>query len=85
MVRCARYLQIIEEDGLVENAARVGAVFLKGLEKLRRVSGISNVRGRGLLLAFDFPNPTRKRYGWLLERGLAALPCGPARCASGRR
>ncbi|UCF67948.1 MAG: aminotransferase class III-fold pyridoxal phosphate-dependent enzyme, partial [Acidobacteriota bacterium] len=40
---------------------------------------ISNVRGLGLLLAFDFPSfELRKRVRlrcW--HEGLAALPCGP--------
>ena len=34
MVRSQRYLEIIEEDGLVEHAATVGAHLLKGLEAL---------------------------------------------------
>jgi L-lysine 6-transaminase len=80
MVRCARYLQIMREDGLVENAACVGALFLKGLEQLAaEFPIISNVRGRGLLLAFDLPDTeTRVRVRmqcW--QAGLAALPCGP--------
>lgn len=80
MVRCARYLQIMQEDGLVENAARVGRLLLDGLEELRsEFPMISNVRGRGLLLAFDLPDTEiRKRVRmrcW--QAGLAALPCGP--------
>lgn len=80
MVRCARYLQIMEEDGLVENAARVGAHLKKGLEALARdFPGVSNVRGEGLLLAMDLPDgETRNkvRMGcW--DRGLAVLVCGP--------
>ncbi len=80
MVRCARYLQIMREDGLVESAARVGCVFNEGLERLASdFPIISNVRGRGLLLAFDLPgketrNRVRQRC-W--DEGLATLPCGP--------
>lgn len=80
MVRCARYLQIIEEDGLVENAATVGAVFKRGLEELQdEFSMVTNVRGRGLMLAFDLPDSeTRsKLHRNLWEAGLAALVCGP--------
>ena len=79
MVRCARYLQIIQEDGLVENAAEVGGVFKVGLERLQEdFPIITNVRGRGLLVAFDLPDPeTRDRIRqacW--DDGLATLPCG---------
>jgi L-lysine 6-transaminase len=80
MVRCARYLQIMQEDGLVESAARVGASFKCGLEKLQAdYPVISNVRGRGLMLAFDLPDGAhRDRVRtdcW--EKGLATLTCGP--------
>ncbi len=79
MVRCARYLQIMREDGLVESAARVGCAFKEGLERLSSdFPIISNVRGRGLLLAFDLPDTeTRNRLRqrcW--DKGLATLPCG---------
>lgn len=80
MVRCARYLQIIEEDGLVGNAARVGATFKRGLERLQSdFEAVSNVRGRGLMLAFDMPS--REARDELRTRcwgaGLATLTCGP--------
>jgi L-lysine 6-transaminase len=80
MVRCARYLQIIQEDGLVENAARVGAMFKEGLEELQAdLPAVTNVRGLGLVLAFDLPDgATRDKVRqdcW--DRGFASLPCGP--------
>jgi L-lysine 6-transaminase len=80
MVRCARYLQIMKEDRLVENAAKVGALFKKGLESLQaEFPLVTNARGRGLLLAFDLPDTAtreRLRLGcW--GRGLATLSCGP--------
>jgi L-lysine 6-transaminase len=80
MVRCARYLQIIAEDGLVENAATVGARFKEGLESLAGdFPLITNVRGRGLFLAMDLPDGDVReqlRMGcW--TRGLAALSSGP--------
>jgi L-lysine 6-transaminase len=58
MVRAQRYFEIIEEDRLVENAGRVGARFLSGLEALpEKFPGlVSNVRGRGLMCAFDLPS-----------------------------
>jgi L-lysine 6-transaminase len=80
MVRCARYLQIMHEDGLVANAARVGATFKAHLEQLQEdFTAVSNTRGRGLLLAFDLPDgATRDRIRqrcW--DAGFATLPCGP--------
>jgi L-lysine 6-transaminase len=58
MVRAQRYFEVIDEENLVENAAGVGAQFVGGLQ---RFAGefpnlVSNVRGRGLMAAFDLPN-----------------------------
>ncbi len=80
MVRCARYLQIIDENDLVENARDVGDEFRKGLETLAgRFPFLTNVRGRGLLLAMDLPDGEMRnrvrRECW--GHGLAVLPCGP--------
>ncbi len=56
MVRSKKYLEIIEEDKLVENAAKMGDVILKGLKELDiKFEKMSNVRGKGLLIAFDLP------------------------------
>ena len=43
----AATLEVIEEEGLVENAARMG-IFLK--RELEPIPGVAGVRGRGLLL-----------------------------------
>jgi len=80
MVRCARYLQIIDEDGLVENAERVGARLRAGLTELaKEFPVIGNIRGKGLLIAMDLPDGEMRgkvRMGcW--ERGIAVLTCGP--------
>jgi len=46
----ARALAILEEEGLVENAARAGAILRAGLERLRLQHGlIRAVRGLGLM------------------------------------
>ena len=79
MVRCVRYLEIIHEDGLLENAARVGATVKEGLEVMAaECTIVSNVRGKGLLLAFDLPDGDMRnrvvRACW--DRGLAVLSCG---------
>ena len=79
MVRAQRYLEIIEEEELVQNARAMGQVLLDGLIVLSADSDlIANARGRGMMLAFDLPD-TRSRdifRGLLLENGLVALKCG---------
>jgi len=57
MVRAAQILTIIEEDHIVEHAARVGSYLQQRLEELQGLYPdlISNVRGRGLMVAFDLP------------------------------
>src|SRR2546426_7346386 len=57
MVRSTHYLRIIEEEHLVENAAKVGAYFLDQLRRLQSEDPtISAARGRVLVLAFDLPD-----------------------------
>jgi len=58
MVRSQRYFEIIDEENLVDNAARVGAYFLGELERFGHdfPNLVSNVRGRGLMAAFDLPS-----------------------------
>jgi len=46
-------IEIIEDEGLVENAARVGAVALARLNELKGIPVIGDVRGRGLLLGIE--------------------------------
>ncbi|HVT44122.1 MAG TPA: L-lysine 6-transaminase [Thermoanaerobaculia bacterium] len=58
MVRSQRYFEIIDEEGLIQNAATVGEYFLGELERFgaQFPELVSNVRGRGLMAAFDLPN-----------------------------
>ncbi|HKA35786.1 MAG TPA: L-lysine 6-transaminase [Thermoanaerobaculia bacterium] len=80
MVRCARFLEIIEEDDLVANAAAVGAHLLARLaEMAAEFPGVvSNVRGRGLFLALDLPDKQMRDrvLSGCLEHGLIALASG---------
>lgn len=64
MVRASKILQIIEEDDLIVNAAVTGAYLQEKLQELVAEFGIvSNVRGLGLLCAFDFPDTlTRNQF-----------------------
>ena len=58
MVRSQRYFEVIDEEKLVENAATVGAYFLSELERFGEEFPklVTNVRGRGLMAAFDLPS-----------------------------
>jgi len=58
MVRSQRYFEVIDEEKLVDNAARVGAAFIGELQRFAgKFPGlVSNVRGRGLMAAFDLPS-----------------------------
>jgi L-lysine 6-transaminase len=80
MVRFGRYLEIIEEEKLVERSGRVGGLLLAELEKLQEENPgrISNARGRGLMCAFDLPDTeTRDRVKKLaFESGMLILGSG---------
>ncbi len=80
MVRSSKYLEIIREDNLLENATVVGNYLQERLKKIAESSNnkVSNVRGRGLLCAFDFP--TKEMRDSFIKKGLEQkvmfLGCG---------
>src|SRR5207247_9766716 len=81
MVRSTHYLRIIEQERLVENAAKVGAYFLDQLRDLqsRMPSGlISAARGRGVFLAFDLPDAKTREEFWhgFFDLGVLTLRSG---------
>ncbi|MEN3369453.1 MAG: L-lysine 6-transaminase [Verrucomicrobiota bacterium] len=79
MVRSTHFLQVIEGENLVANAATVGAHFLKSLQELQREEPIvSAVRGRGLFIAFNLPDPKTRDEFWkgLFDRGVLVLKSG---------
>jgi L-lysine 6-transaminase len=80
MVRSMRYLEIIEEEKLVQNAATVGAHLLAKLQSLQASAPdvLSNARGRGLMCAIDFPDTEmRNRVAdKAYDLGLMILGCG---------
>ena len=59
MVRSRRILEVIERDGLFDQAASTGVWLLAELAEVgARFPGlVTNVRGRGLMCAFDLPSP----------------------------
>jgi L-lysine 6-transaminase len=80
MVRFARFLEIVHEERMVDNARTVGDYLLRGLEGVQRELGgvISNARGRGLMIAFDLPSPELrgKAQAGIVANGLLLLSCG---------
>jgi L-lysine 6-transaminase len=80
MVRFGKFLQVIEQENLVENARQVGGYLIECLTALANdyPQIISNVRGRGLMCAIDFPS-TEMRDSFrnsCYEHGLIILGCG---------
>lgn len=80
MVRFTLYLEVIQKEALVERAAQTGEVLLQGLHSLANdfADFVSNVRGRGLMAAFDLPTTEqRDRLLTLIqEEGALILGCG---------
>jgi len=80
MVRAQRYLEIIAEDNLVENARVVGEHLLGRLHELEREfeGRVTNARGRGLFAAFDLPSSEiRERvFKKAFDRNLLILKSG---------
>jgi L-lysine 6-transaminase len=80
MVRCQKYLEIINEEHLIQNAEVQGKRLLQGLEAIQQKypRKISNARGRGLMCAFDLPT-TQQRDTLkenLYKNKLLVLTCG---------
>jgi L-lysine 6-transaminase len=82
MVRATELLKIIHEERLVQNAAAKGQRFLEGLLSLQGEfpNLVQNARGRGLMCAFDLPEPmVRDRLlETTFERELIIVPTGPS-------
>lgn len=74
MVRASIYFKIIDDENLVQNAKNIGNYFLQKLSKLP----LKNVRGRGLMLAFDLSTTTeRDEFLNKLNEKVLCLKCGP--------
>ena len=81
MVRCRRILEIIESERLVDAADRQGTYLLAKLQDLQSLFSekLTNVRGQGLLCAFDLPDPeNQKRFVEQCTRArVLVVGCGP--------
>jgi len=80
MVRATKYLQIMDEDNLIENAASVGDYLQSKIHALRdKYAGkVTNSRGKGLMCAFDLPSPeVRSKFlSKVKENGVLIVGCG---------
>jgi acetylornithine aminotransferase len=62
-------LEVIERDGLLEHAARMGELIKSGLQReLAGVAGVREVRGMGLMLGVELDRPC----GDIVKRALGA-------------
>jgi L-lysine 6-transaminase len=74
MKRCSLILDAIKDEALVENAREIGKYFR---DELMSVGGCGNVRGRGLMLAFDLASEeARDKVFKKLSKNMLALKCG---------
>lgn len=80
MVRSTRYLEIIQEEKLLDNVKLQGKILTGELQKLNEEfpEQITNVRNRGLFGAFDIEGTAlrSKFVAKAMENGLIILPCG---------
>ena len=80
MVRCARYVEVIKNEDLLANAARIGQRLLDGVTALAEELPdlVSNPRGRGMFVAFDLRDrETRQRFkSHMVDHGVLALGSG---------
>ena len=79
MVRFKYTLDVIEEENLVEHAAKMGDYLLQKMVDLQaKHSKMTGARGLGLFAAFDLPNGEIRDelVGKLMDNGVIMLGCG---------
>ena len=64
-------LEVIEKDGLLEHAARMGEVIQGGLKReLAGIAGVKEVRGMGLMIGIELDRPCAAIVKRALDAGL---------------
>ena len=79
MVRCQKYLEVINSENLVKNAEVQGKRLLNGLKELsEKYEPVTNARGLGLMCAFDMPTPEKRDelQKKIYQNGLMVVTCG---------
>jgi L-lysine 6-transaminase len=80
MVRCTKYLEIMVEQNILENVRKQSKIIMEGLGMLgdKHPDKVTNVRGRGLMCAFDLPDTETRNalISKIFDNGAIILPCG---------
>ncbi|RLC41902.1 MAG: L-lysine 6-transaminase [Candidatus Coatesbacteria bacterium] len=80
MVRATQYLKIIDEEELIEKSREMGEYMLDRLIDIgkRYRDYVDNIRGRGLMIAFDLKTVDMrdKLFNCTIKNGLLLLKCG---------
>jgi L-lysine 6-transaminase len=80
MVRSARFLEIMAEEKLLDHTAKMGERLMDGLRGAAEGTKgfMDNVRGRGMMVAFDVPTKDARNtmIDLMKENGLYALKSG---------
>jgi acetylornithine aminotransferase len=64
-------LNIIEEDGLLQNAHAMGLAIREGIAKgLAGVAGVREIRGRGLMIGIELERACSELVGRAIDKGL---------------
>lgn len=64
-------LQVMEEDGLLDNAARIGGGIMAALAReLAGVAGVLEIRGQGLMIGIELDRPCGELVRTALDAGL---------------
>ncbi|MAW62176.1 MAG: L-lysine 6-transaminase [Planctomycetes bacterium] len=79
MVRATRVLEVIRDEKLADNAAAQGKRWLEGMQQIADGDDrVSNVRGQGLIMAFDMPDGAQRNalLHKMMKHGLIGLSSG---------
>ncbi len=79
MMRATKVLEVIESDNLMANAARQGERWIEGMKAIAAdFSNVTNVRGLGLIMAFDMPDGDSRNalLGAMMDAGMIGLSSG---------
>ncbi len=67
-------LKVLVEEGLIENAEKMGAYFIEGLRKIEQAQ-IKEIRGKGLLIAVEFDPEAGGAHQFVEELSEKGLLC----------
>ncbi len=80
MVRCTKYLEIMTTENILENVRSRHTQVMEGLSALasKHPGRVTNIRGRGLMIAFDLETPEKRNalISKIMDNGAIILPCG---------